>query len=281
MQHLPQELVDYIIDYLHDDKSALASCACTHPTWVDTARHHLFKSVRTIVFVDPPEDSVLQNGRGVRQLCSDKNDPKRELKSVLHFFTQERNARYRRCVKHLLIRGLCTLEVNKIGEILAMFPSLRTLSLVAVRLLPLSASEFMKFGHFKVERLALSEVAAAPAGTMSKKPLLDLLSLFSHIGNLIVSEFYTGRVDMNEPFTLPNKVEISSISAIRLRDFDLLRALLVESAQMEAVTSFSSTITSINHIGYTNDFLAGFSPHMMRNLEFDFRWADRDVDPGV
>lgn len=39
------EIWDYIIDYLHDDKSTLFTCALVHRAWTDTARHHLFRQI--------------------------------------------------------------------------------------------------------------------------------------------------------------------------------------------------------------------------------------------
>ena len=42
---LPQELVDRIIDEIHDDQSALATCALVNKSWVDRSRHHLFHTL--------------------------------------------------------------------------------------------------------------------------------------------------------------------------------------------------------------------------------------------
>ncbi|CAL1715680.1 unnamed protein product [Somion occarium] len=45
MKALPQELVDIIIDFLHNDKSTLKSCSEVSRTWVDSASLHLFARV--------------------------------------------------------------------------------------------------------------------------------------------------------------------------------------------------------------------------------------------
>ena len=42
---LAAELTDHIIDFLHDDKQALCSCALTHPTWLSASRFHLFDTI--------------------------------------------------------------------------------------------------------------------------------------------------------------------------------------------------------------------------------------------
>lgn len=49
---LPSELTDRILDFLHDDRRALASCALTCRGWLPTSRHHLFHTLRQIPIVD-------------------------------------------------------------------------------------------------------------------------------------------------------------------------------------------------------------------------------------
>ncbi|KAI0071453.1 hypothetical protein K474DRAFT_1679400 [Panus rudis PR-1116 ss-1] len=39
---LPQEIHDYIIDFLHDDQETLRACAIVHGLWTPTAHRHLF-----------------------------------------------------------------------------------------------------------------------------------------------------------------------------------------------------------------------------------------------
>jgi hypothetical protein len=43
---IPQELVDQIIDHLHDDTEALNVCALTARDWLPSTRYHLFRSIR-------------------------------------------------------------------------------------------------------------------------------------------------------------------------------------------------------------------------------------------
>jgi hypothetical protein len=43
--HLPQELVDHIIDHLHDDPVALSNCARVCRGWLPTSRHHFFSKI--------------------------------------------------------------------------------------------------------------------------------------------------------------------------------------------------------------------------------------------
>ncbi|THH30162.1 hypothetical protein EUX98_g4017 [Antrodiella citrinella] len=44
--HIPLELVDIIIDHLHDDKPALATCSLVSREWRPSTRYHLFQSIR-------------------------------------------------------------------------------------------------------------------------------------------------------------------------------------------------------------------------------------------
>ena len=43
--HLPPELCDMVIDFLHDNKVALASCSLVCRSWSRAARYHLFDSI--------------------------------------------------------------------------------------------------------------------------------------------------------------------------------------------------------------------------------------------
>ena len=45
MVQLPPELIDIILDLLHDDKPALLACSLVHKTWTHTARYQLFADV--------------------------------------------------------------------------------------------------------------------------------------------------------------------------------------------------------------------------------------------
>lgn len=43
--HLPAELTDHVIDYLHNDPRALAACALTCRQWLPAARYHVFGDI--------------------------------------------------------------------------------------------------------------------------------------------------------------------------------------------------------------------------------------------
>lgn len=48
---LPQEVIDYVVGFLHDDRSTLASCSLVSRQWQLANRYHLLSAVRV-----KPED---------------------------------------------------------------------------------------------------------------------------------------------------------------------------------------------------------------------------------
>jgi hypothetical protein len=46
MEQCPQEVLDCIIDHLHNDKQSLSTCASTYRLWQTAAHHHLFAFAR-------------------------------------------------------------------------------------------------------------------------------------------------------------------------------------------------------------------------------------------
>jgi hypothetical protein len=44
-RRLPAELTDIIVDFLHDDEEALASCSLVCRDWLAAARYHVFKEL--------------------------------------------------------------------------------------------------------------------------------------------------------------------------------------------------------------------------------------------
>ena len=44
--YLPPEILDYIIDHLHDEPEALKMCCLVSKSWVPRAREHLFYEIK-------------------------------------------------------------------------------------------------------------------------------------------------------------------------------------------------------------------------------------------
>jgi hypothetical protein len=62
MRHLPREITDHIIDYLHNSPQDLRACACVCRAWLDSSRSRLFYRIsvhrvpaRTRVYHSPYE----------------------------------------------------------------------------------------------------------------------------------------------------------------------------------------------------------------------------------
>lgn len=45
-RQIPPEVIDYIVDFLHDDYKTLANCSLTCRSWLPRARYHKFSSMR-------------------------------------------------------------------------------------------------------------------------------------------------------------------------------------------------------------------------------------------
>lgn len=88
------ELVDIIIDYLHDDRRSLASCALVAHQWVPSSRHHLFASVtlpstRWLRFLELLDSSFTTISPHVRALTltDDQENLEPLTQSIAHLAT--------------------------------------------------------------------------------------------------------------------------------------------------------------------------------------------------
>ncbi|KAF9644347.1 hypothetical protein BDM02DRAFT_3103092, partial [Thelephora ganbajun] len=44
--YLPPETLDYIVDFLHDNRETLEQCCLVSKSWVPRARKHLFADIK-------------------------------------------------------------------------------------------------------------------------------------------------------------------------------------------------------------------------------------------
>lgn len=71
---VPSELVDYIIDFAHDDRDTLRHCSLVSRIWVPSSRHHLFGAVEVskekcetfLGLLDPVKCTIRQSVRFLR-----------------------------------------------------------------------------------------------------------------------------------------------------------------------------------------------------------------------
>ncbi|KAL4248485.1 hypothetical protein ABKN59_007757 [Abortiporus biennis] len=66
--HIPQELVEEILNHLHDDKATLSECSLVCADWVEPSRRHLFQSVE--VFIYTIFQSQYRNSNGFHEFSS-------------------------------------------------------------------------------------------------------------------------------------------------------------------------------------------------------------------
>ena len=78
ISHLPQEILDYTTDLLHDEQETLKQCCLVSKSWVPCARKHLFADIRFSVTEDleawkktfpDPEDSPARYTHSLRISC--------------------------------------------------------------------------------------------------------------------------------------------------------------------------------------------------------------------
>ena len=51
--HIPQEISDYIVDFLHDEKKTLRQCCLVSKSWVPRAQQHLFYEISFKNYIPP------------------------------------------------------------------------------------------------------------------------------------------------------------------------------------------------------------------------------------
>jgi hypothetical protein len=70
MRGLPQELTDYIIDFLHDDPRTLKQASLVSKAWLECSRYHLFEilSIKYSHIMDLGQDELAVPGKYVKKL---------------------------------------------------------------------------------------------------------------------------------------------------------------------------------------------------------------------
>ncbi|KAF8183028.1 hypothetical protein K438DRAFT_1767086 [Mycena galopus ATCC 62051] len=69
MMHFPQELVDIVVDNLHDAISSLQSCALAARTFLPSARIHIFRKIEITPPKKRPEENSLPHGTPSATKC--------------------------------------------------------------------------------------------------------------------------------------------------------------------------------------------------------------------
>ncbi len=114
-----QEVLDLVIDHLHEDKSSLASCALVARSWLPSSHLHLFSTLQ--VTVD-----------GVPRV------PSHDFTPFVHFLQNDASFRVQSSIRHLILRALPAswnyprLSADELDSIVSWLPHLYSLEISQV-----------------------------------------------------------------------------------------------------------------------------------------------------
>jgi hypothetical protein len=157
----PPELVERILDHLHDDSESLYSCATVHSTWTSVCRTHLF---HTISIDQNPTGS--ESGRLVEERGS---SPWQSLLGLL-----DGSPHLRPFVRVLHLCGIC---LNPNGRLAELFPRVHTLRVEDVlAFFPDLVFSFPELAHLCVSSCRGSSFGAAAPSEKCPLRTLDLIA---------------------------------------------------------------------------------------------------------
>lgn len=220
MPTLPQELTDYIVDFLHDDEATLYSCALVCRAWLPTAQLHLF------------DDVVV---RGVQQLTRFLAI----VSTVPHFATFTRTLRlssqppdnkpqnnYARAI-------LCN---QSLKHILENVPRLEVLHIDLINFTYLSSPPPDKPSKFTLRVLSLWRCHPRDS---KFEDYLGILNLFSAIGHLKITHgsfLYTHR----EAFALvPTELRVDAVDLRQCYPSEMWMRLIRDTSIARSLTSLA------------------------------------------
>ncbi|CAL1715684.1 unnamed protein product [Somion occarium] len=208
---LPQELVDHIIDFLHDDKKTLARCCLVNHMWLPSSRYHLFHSISLSI----------RNHKD----RSPTHSASKTLKRFTNFVSKHLYAR--RLIRSLSIskgQGSFSVSIHSshLVALVIALSRLQTLSLKSVYLLGADPKDGISLLFQTQSCLRLDElrfeygIFAASEDALFGAPFIDFLSAFSHIDKLcfLGNASFRDRDTIAEIPDLPTKVKVATISAI-------------------------------------------------------------------
>jgi hypothetical protein len=155
----PPELVERILDHLHDDAKSLQSCATVHRTWTNACRIHLFHTIS--IDQDPTRFGGLAEGRG--------SGPWQKLLELL-----SGSPHLRPFVRMLYLCGIC---LNPNGRLAELFPRVHTLRVEDVAaFFPDLVFSFPELAHLCVSNCRGSSFGTAAPSEKSPLRTLDLIA---------------------------------------------------------------------------------------------------------
>ena len=194
---LPQEIIDQVIDHLHDDLSSLRVCTLVRTSWLPSSSLHLFRCVRW-----PPCPYLWDDPRGSIEECRcPKKGNSSWTEELMSVFTSSREiGRYVRELYlslgwywqthpdrfHPTVRDAGRLRWQDLLKIIDAMPLLKDLNIRALRLRPPSPGDQPSR---TISRSLHGLTLNSPMRHLDLGSLGYFLRSFDHIKNLVVDDF--------------------------------------------------------------------------------------------
>lgn len=206
ISRVPQELIDRILDCLHEDSVALRSCSFVCRSWLKQSRHHLFGLLRI-------RDTQVFTSLKSRPVVLDR------FKAFYHFITSVASPGLCAKVHTLYLLGNeerqgpeSFLSAQALSIILGKLPRVRILELNRVHFSPVPPEyEITSLSKIKLEVLSIGRVNLEE---QSPDGLFSVLGLFSNLGMLRISYLETPR----QP---PTDLDIQRVERLQVQRFSL------------------------------------------------------------
>ncbi|KAI0786724.1 hypothetical protein C8Q75DRAFT_264148 [Abortiporus biennis] len=264
IESFPQELLDHIIDFLHDDKKALCTCSLICRSFLQTARYHLWRSLHITTRTEPSDKTTF------RQFLDHLQSSPSTFCENIQFLTLDGNNDIHTASNWAVYAR--TVHLDFLFELLNQLPSLRELKLLHVSIKgrysrlrkqrrrhdAISASKHASSSALHTLTLSYATLVYPES---SPHTILHFLSAFPNLRNLIChsisSHTCQGRLRCSHPLRLPTitSLEMTSDGALQCQSlltanqisarplFDL-RYLRVDCSDSHDVLALQSLIDS-------------------------------------
>ncbi|KAH8088993.1 hypothetical protein BXZ70DRAFT_1042373 [Cristinia sonorae] len=248
--HVPQELVDIVIDNLHDDKHALKTCSLVAPHWLHSSRLHLWHDLDVAVSEQPRSfhafDEFLKTapviGSYVRNVRFQHG--RTVVLEPFAFFTAGPRPQSRIAADHL-------------ASILAKLPRLKSLLLDTVSIGGSDTHRLQtSLRPYQLHSVTLTNVRIEQSDYAGKY-LFDIFTLFSRVKHLRLRNLSTSffpdpfrpfRLDAIGPSVDPHRLHVESLAldmSITTREY---ADVIHRSLDCNQLSSLSATCMQIDEL---------------------------------
>ncbi|CAL1698634.1 unnamed protein product [Somion occarium] len=234
---VPQELIDSIIDELHEDVAALRACALVSSAWLLRSRRGLFHSLTLICDAHTKDihefirflRSSYPVGACVRHL--DMRSCNTTLRAVHDPFAPP---------PRLVPQGTVALECIK--DVVALLPNLLTLMLVGLRWREVYETLGMFHKH-NLQKLIISDVTSELVdNVLSPAAIAQLIDLFPFLQVLELSNIWI----IHQPYAAPSIVTFLAPETLIVSDHLHFKYILIEAVRyLRILSSIDGTISAV------------------------------------